>query len=68
MPDDPAWPPIAQRRARKVKVLSHYKFYLAFENHPVDDYVSEKVSIIFTVYSIMALSHDTIVHHYIHCM
>jgi len=34
---------MAQRRARKVKVLSHYKFYLAFENLPVLDYVSEKV-------------------------
>jgi alpha-1,3-fucosyltransferase 10 len=43
MPEDPAWPKIAQRRARKVKVLSHYKFYLAFENDAVDDYVSEKV-------------------------
>ena len=44
MPDDPAWPAIAQRRARKVKILSQYKFYLAFENAPVDDYVSEKVN------------------------
>eukprot|EP01036_Dinobryon_divergens_P022220 gene22220-30461_t len=43
MKDDPTWPPIAQRRARKVKVLSRYKFYLAFENAPVEDYVSEKV-------------------------
>lgn len=43
LPDDPAWPAIAQRRARKVKVLSRYKFYLAFENAPIDDYVSEKV-------------------------
>ena len=43
MKDDPSWPEVAQRRARKVKVLSHYKFYLAFENSPVDDYVSEKV-------------------------
>lgn len=42
-PNDPAWPAIAQRRARKIKVLSHYRFYLAFENAPVDDYVSEKV-------------------------
>lgn len=40
---DPTWPSIAQRRARKVKVLSRYKFYLAFENAPVEDYVSEKV-------------------------
>ena len=43
MPDDPGWPPLAQRRARKVKVLSHYKFYLAFENLGIEDYVSEKV-------------------------
>lgn len=28
---------------RKVKVLSKYKFYLAFENAAIDDYVSEKV-------------------------
>lgn len=41
-PKDPKWPPIAQRRARKVKVLSQYKFYLAFENYQVEDYVSEK--------------------------
>ena len=26
-----------------MKVLSHYKFYLAFENLGIDDYVSEKV-------------------------
>ena len=26
-----------------MKVLSHYKFYLAFENLAVPDYVSEKV-------------------------
>lgn len=43
MPDDPTWPAFAQRRARKIKVLSNYKFYLAFENAPVDYYVSEKV-------------------------
>jgi|MDTB01.2.fsa_nt_gb hypothetical protein len=43
MPDDPRWPVIAQKRARKVKVLSHYKFYLAFENFQVPDYVSEKI-------------------------
>ena len=41
-PKDPKWPPIAQKRARKVKVLSQYKFYLAFENYQVEDYVSEK--------------------------
>jgi len=41
--NDPAWPPIAQRRAKKIKVLSRYKFYLAFENLAVPDYVSEKV-------------------------
>lgn len=46
MPDDPGWPSLAQRRARKVKVLSHYKFYLAFENLGIEDYVSEKVFII----------------------
>ena len=40
-PNDPAWP--NQRRARKVKILSQYKFYLAFENLAVDYYVSEKV-------------------------
>ena len=43
MPDDPRWPAIAQKRARKVKLLSHYKFYLAFENFQVPDYVSEKI-------------------------
>jgi hypothetical protein len=43
LPDDPAWPAIAQRRARKIEVLSHYRFYLAFENAPIEDYVSEKV-------------------------
>lgn len=43
LPNDPSWPPIAQRRARKIQVLSNYKFYLAFENAPIDDYVSEKV-------------------------
>jgi hypothetical protein len=42
-PYDKGWPEIAQRRATKVKLLSHYKFYLAFENSPVPDYVSEKV-------------------------
>jgi hypothetical protein len=43
MENDPAWPPIAQRRARKVKVLSRYHFYLAFENLAIADYVTEKV-------------------------
>ncbi len=28
---------------RKVKILSRYKFYLAFENTAIRDYVSEKV-------------------------
>jgi hypothetical protein len=42
-PSDPKWPQIAQRRARKVKTLSKYKFYMAFENFQVQDYVSEKV-------------------------
>ena len=50
MKDDPTWPPIAQRRARKVKVLSRYKFYLAFENAPVEDYVSEKVLYLSSLY------------------
>ena len=40
-PHDPSWP--NQRRANKVKVVSRYKFYLAFENLQVNDYVSEKV-------------------------
>lgn len=40
---DKGWPEVAQRRARKVKLLSRYKFYLALENSPVDDYVSEKI-------------------------
>ncbi len=45
LPEDPKWPKLEgpQRRARKVKILSHYKFYLAFENLAVADYVSEKV-------------------------
>ena len=43
MPEDPKWPPIAQKRARKVKILSNYKFYFAFENMPIQDYVSEKI-------------------------
>lgn len=42
-PKDPKWPQVAQKRARKIKVLSNYKFYLAFENYQVEDYVSEKV-------------------------
>jgi len=40
---DPAWPIIAQKRARKIVILSNYQYYLAFENSPIDDYVSEKV-------------------------
>lgn len=43
MPDDPAWPSIAQKRSRKIRVLSNYKFYFAFENSQVEDYVSEKI-------------------------
>lgn len=43
MPADPRWPAPAQRRLRKIKVLSQYKFYLAFENLAVEDYVSEKI-------------------------
>lgn len=42
-PNDPNWPEVAQKRARKIKILSQYKFYLAFENAEYDDYVSEKV-------------------------
>jgi hypothetical protein len=49
MPNDPAWPEIAQKRARKIKILSNYKFYLAFENFNLDDYVSEKVFIIIII-------------------
>ena len=40
-PNDPKWP--NQRRSRKVKITTHYKFILAFENAAVPDYVSEKV-------------------------
>ena len=29
---------------RKMIILSHYKFYLAFENLQIHDYVSEKVN------------------------
>ncbi|CAE7500162.1 fut11 [Symbiodinium microadriaticum] len=43
IPNDPRWPAHDQRRARKLKTLEHYKFYLAFENLGVSDYVSEKV-------------------------
>lgn len=39
---DKRWPHVAQKRARKIKILSNYKFYLAFENSQVEDYVSEK--------------------------
>lgn len=42
VPNDPSWPQVAQKRARKIVILSHYQYYLAFENSPVDDYVSEK--------------------------
>jgi hypothetical protein len=30
---------------RKISSLAKYKFYLAFENYPVQDYVSEKVTL-----------------------
>lgn len=43
IPYDDRWPKHDQRRARKHKTLSQYKFYLAFENTGVRDYVSEKV-------------------------
>nr|ADD95737.1 hypothetical protein [uncultured organism MedDCM-OCT-S04-C2] len=43
MPDDPTWPSIAQKRSRKIRILSNYKFYFAFENSQVEDYVSEKI-------------------------
>jgi len=43
VPNDPAWPIVAQKRARKIVILSDYQYYLAFENSPIDDYVSEKV-------------------------
>jgi len=37
-----------------IKVVSRYKFYLAFENAPIMDYVSEKV-IVFLIIYIVAL-------------
>ena len=43
LPHDPMWPAVAQKRSRKVAILSHYRFYLAFENSAVEDYVSEKI-------------------------
>jgi hypothetical protein len=43
MPYDDTVPGFNQRKARKIHVLSNYKFYLAFENAPIEDYVSEKV-------------------------
>lgn len=43
IPYDDRWPKHDQRRARKHKTLGQYKFYLAFENTGVRDYVSEKV-------------------------
>jgi glycoprotein 3-alpha-L-fucosyltransferase len=43
IPYDDRWPKHDQRRARKHKTLRQYKFYLAFENTGVRDYVSEKV-------------------------
>jgi hypothetical protein len=56
LPDDPAWPSIAQRRARKILILSHYKFYLAFENAPIEDYVSEKVIVFIFIYLLIIFS------------
>jgi len=44
IPDDPKFLPVAQRRARKIKILSYYKFYLAFENNDIEDYVSGALS------------------------
>ena len=35
---------LTNRPNRKLKTLENYKFYLAFENLGVADYVSEKVS------------------------
>ena len=46
IPDDPKFLPVAQRRARKIKILSNYKFYLAFENTDEEDYVSGIINII----------------------
>jgi hypothetical protein len=40
IPDDSRFTPMAQRRVKKMKILSNYKFYLAFENTDVEDYVS----------------------------
>ena len=34
---------ICENICRKVKIISRYKFYLAFENAAILDYVSEKV-------------------------
>lgn len=46
LPFDPTWPDFDQKRARKINILREYKFYLAFENFPIYDYVSEKVIIL----------------------
>ena len=43
IPDDPIFNIIGQRRSRKTKIISNYKFYLSFENYAIEDYVSEKV-------------------------
>jgi len=56
IPDDPKFLPVAQRRARKIKILSNYKFYLAFENTNEEDYVSGNI-IIITIIIIIILTH-----------
>jgi len=40
IPDDPIFDLIGQRRSRKTKIISNYKFYLSFENDDIEDYVS----------------------------